>query len=70
MATTNQQSSGSKGKKIQIVYIKVPLAKLRPSLANSSGGSGGYGSAGTKDGASEQQSTSGGSYGNKDGASK
>lgn len=28
-----QQSLGNKAKKIQIVYIKVPLAKLRPSLS-------------------------------------
>lgn len=32
-----QQHGGSKAKKIQIVYIKVPLAKLRPSLAGSNG---------------------------------
>lgn len=29
-----QQHNGPKAKKIQIVYIKVPLAKLKPSLAN------------------------------------
>lgn len=33
-ANYEHQSSGSKAKKIQIVYIKVPLAKLKPSLAN------------------------------------
>lgn len=32
-----QQAPGQKAKKIQIVYIKVPLAKLRPSLATSEG---------------------------------
>lgn len=33
-----QQQQPSKGKKIQIVYIKVPLAKLKPSLSNADSG--------------------------------
>lgn len=32
-----QQAATPKAKKIQIVYIKVPLAKLKPSLANNGG---------------------------------
>lgn len=31
----DQQHQPTKAKKIQIVYIKVPLAKLKPSLASS-----------------------------------